>query len=244
MINIVRFNWPIYVFVICFLITLCAVNIFIPMPSNYRMVIWIIVIAAALNTIISLGVSHYIYDLSDMYLYNWLDTIEMPAHGSFANIHSGFDETSAALKVKFPQANWQLLDFYDPVYNTEKSILRARTRYPSPPETKSIDHKKWDLKELRLDVCFCLFAVHEIRDAAEKTLFFRQAAQYLKPGGKIIMAEHQRDLANFLAFGYGFFHFFSTAHWRKSLAAVPDLEIKKEFRVTPFVKIFVIQKNG
>lgn len=240
-VNIVRFNWPLYVAAALIVTGLLCMNTLLKPPPPLRTLLALAAVAGSVQTILSLLVSHYVYDLSDMYRFGWLSRLGIESKGHFANIHSGFDETSAALKAHFPGSNWQLLDFYDDAHNTEASIARARRLYPASPETRRIKHDSWRLQADSLDACFCLFAVHEIRDKAQKVRFFREAASHLKPGGKIVVAEHLRDLPNFLVFGYGFLHFFSGRHWRKCIHAA-GLEVADSFRVTPFVKIFVIQK--
>ena len=60
-----------------------------------------------------------------------------------------------------------------------------------------------------------------------------------KPGGRIVMAEHLRDPANFVAFGPGFLHFHSAANWRKCWENA-GLRGSDEFAVTPWVRFFVI----
>ena len=54
------------------------------------------------------------------------------------------------------------------------------------------------------------------------------------------VVEHVRDVANFLAFGPGFLHFHSTGTWRRAWrsAGVHDV---CQFRVTPFVRVFVLK---
>ena len=59
----------------------------------------------------SLLVSWYVYDLSNLYKLSWLfpnnDNIKI------VNIHAGFDETSVLLSAKFPNAELIVFDFYD-----------------------------------------------------------------------------------------------------------------------------------
>ena len=209
--NIVRFNWPIYVFVLILVSGLLSVSFLPGIAPAFQVFFQGLAMGISAFTLLTLFVSFYIYDLSELNTYTWLNKIELSKTGNFANIHSGFDETSASLKKRFPSASWKLCDFYNPLYNTEGSIKRARKKYPCPPETIVIDHKDWKLEPDSYSAIFCLFAVHEIRSLEEKQRFFAQAAIHLKSGGKLVMAEHQRDLANFLVFGHGAFHFFCRA---------------------------------
>ncbi len=241
--NIVRFNWPIYVFVIVGLCFLGLLILYLELTPTIKMILTGLIAGTAGFTILTLLVSWYIYDVSELNTYNWLERIKIPQQGNFANIHSGFDETSEPLKKRFPVANWTLCDFYNPDYNTEGSILRARKRYPCLSETIVIDHKDWKLQQNGYDTLFCIFSVHEIRSLQEKKKFFEQSALHLKSGGKLVMAEHQRDLPNFLVFGHGAFHFFSFSHWKEAIGSIPSLHITEVFKVTPFIKIFVVEKK-
>ena len=86
---------------------------------------------------------------------------------------------------------------------------------------------------------FGLLAIHELRSEAERTAWFAEARRCLRQGGRLILLEHTRDFANFLAFGPGFLHFHSPASWRRCWEGA-GLQALDEFRVTPWVRIFVI----
>jgi SAM-dependent methyltransferase len=87
------------------------------------------------------------------------------------------------------------------------------------------------------DTIFLLFMAHEFRHAEARLLFFREIARVLAPYGRVVIVEHLRDLANFLAFGPGFFHFQSRQTWLSTLHAA-GLKIVCESKITPFIRVF------
>jgi len=195
------------------------------------------------GTIISLLVSYYVYDRSGIYELNWLNNRQINTNGIIVNINAGFDETSVSLTQKYPQAELLVYDFYDPQKHTEISIERARKAYPPFPGTKTIDTTDIPLKPNDIDHIFLIFAAHEIRNEEERIIFFNQLQKTLKPGGTMIVTEHLRDLSNFLAYNFGYFHFFSRKTWEGDFKAA-ELEIADEFKITPFITTFILKKNG
>ncbi|MBA2611057.1 MAG: methyltransferase [Bacteroidetes bacterium] len=236
--NIVRFNWQFYVIAIIAIAGLQFAKQYL--PPSFQVFADIFLLLSTLGILVSLAVSLYIYDLSNLYALDWL-TVSSPQQ--IANINAGFDETSALLMQKYPTANLQVFDFYDPAKHTEISIERARKAYPTYPGTKTIRTSAIPLKEKSTDVVFLILAAHEIRNAEERIVFFKQLKNALTPTGKIIVVEHQRDLANFFAYNFGFFHFHSKATWKKAFND-SGLHLEKEFKITPFISTFILNKNG
>ncbi len=239
--NIVRFNWHFYVlaFAAIFLILLGGLFLW---PSCSLLAI-IASALIALPLISSLLVSYYIYDRSALYSLSWLDQLSLRKGRLIVNIHAGFDESSHLLKHKFPEAELSVLDFYDPVKHTEVSIKRARKAYPAFPGTQAISTSQLPLAESSSDCIFLILAAHEIRNEEERLAFFNGLKQALKPGGKIIVTEHLRDLPNFLAYTIGFFHFLPESHWRKAFND-SGLHIEQRFRITLFINTFILTKHG
>jgi SAM-dependent methyltransferase len=131
------------------------------------------------------------------------------------------------------------LFFYDQALHTEVSVKRARKAYPPYPGTLSIRTDNVPLSEDTADVIFLLFSAHEIRDHAEREVFFTRLKKALKPGGSIIIAEHLRDPLNFLAYNFGFFHFFSRRTWEQTFTKA-GLSIIAESTITPFITTFTL----
>jgi SAM-dependent methyltransferase len=190
---------------------------------------------------VSLGVSHLIYDRSDLYRWHWLER----ALGGVKNkrivfCHAGFDEASEALRERLA-GEWRIIDHFDPATMTEASIRRARKMYPPTPGTEAAPFDKWPVGDGWADVVFGILAVHELRTVGERAKWFAEAKRCLADGGRMVVVEHVRDAANFLAFGPGFLHFHSVKNWERSWEG-EGLRLRDGFRITPFVRVFVIEK--
>lgn len=237
--NIVRFNWHFYVLAFGFLLMILVLLNSTTTPIDiYFSILGILVF---LSTFISLLVSYYVYDFSELYQLNWIDSSN--ENKKIININAGFDETSFLLKNKFPNSKLTVFDFYDPKQHTEISIKRARKAYPLFPNTKSVSTNSLPFADNEADQIFITFAAHEIRNEQERVIFFKELARILKPAGQVIITEHLRDTANFLAYNIGFLHFYSNKTWHKTFE-IANFIIKKEQKLTPFISTFTLTKNG
>lgn len=242
MLNIVLFNWPLYVVALFLAIVCTTAVIVLPLPS------WLVILllagasGATYFLVVSLAVSYIIYDQSPLYRWMWVKDLLTIAPQQIANIHAGFDESSEALHNLFPQANLVIVDLYDPKRMTEPSIARARRLRPTKQLTLSVDPGAIPLAEGSCDAVFLLFAAHEIRDAQERLRLFGEVSRILTPGGTVLLVEHRRDLTNFLAFGPGFLHFYPQSEWLR-LAAESGLHVVRTFSMTPFVGVLLLAKG-
>lgn len=237
--TIARFNWPFYVAALAVLIGATA-GAFTLTGGFMRLVMLAAALAAAYFLIGSLGVSHLVYDRSDLYRLGWVDR----ALGGMKPVgvifcHAGLDETSRALRDRLRPAKWTVLDHFDAASMTEASIQRARRMFPPTAETVPAPFAHWPAPDADADAVFALFAVHEFRQDAERRAWFAEARRCLRSGGRVIVVEHLRDLANFIAFGPGFMHFHSRAAWERSWRGA-GLKTIDEFCVTPWVRVFVL----
>lgn len=238
-INIVRFNWHFYLLSAIFIIGLSVASFFFAAPLNY--LLFGGSLAAISTTLISLAVSFYVYDLSGIYDLNWIEP--NAANGVIVNINAGFDEISDNLEAKFPAAKLVVCDFYDAAKHTEISIERARRTYPPFPGTQQISTAKMPFETDSVAAIFLFFAAHEIRVESEKIMFFNEINRCLDSRGEIYVVEHLRDAANFFAYNIGFLHFFSKDSWRRVFAGA-NFKIAHETKITPFVSLFRLTKNG
>jgi hypothetical protein len=237
--TIARFNWPFYVVAGLVLIASTTGYFLLPgFPLKLGSVLFFI--GAAWFIFGSLGVSHYIYDRSDLYRWEWLDRALQGTvlhHAVFC--HCGFDEASAELRDRFQDAKWQVIDHFDQSRMTEASIRRARALFPAATGTLSAPHNAWPLTAGSTDLVFGLLAIHELRSEAERSAWFAESRRSLRQGGRIVLVEHVRDIANFLAFGPGFLHFHSAASWRRCWESAGFRSIDR-FSVTQFIQVFVL----
>ncbi|MFT3683125.1 MAG: methyltransferase domain-containing protein [Ferruginibacter sp.] len=234
--NILSFNRHFYIAGLGILALLLASRIFIEWPAS---LFWIVLAAFLYGFTAPLIVSAYVYDLSGYYEFDWLKKVikDNKVVKSITNINAGFDETSFIIESKFPSAEIKVFDFYDAARHTEPAIKRARKVSITYPGTATIQTGSIPLESNSVDIVFLLSAAHEIRSYNEKVTFLKECRRICKPGGKVIMVEHLRDLPNFLAFTVGFTHFFSRQHWKKAFthAGFQDLE---ETKFTAFMSIF------
>ena len=237
--NIVRFNRHFYLFSAVVVTVLLTASLFLRAPFNFLLIGGCL--ATILVTVISLVVSFYVYDCSGIYDLNWIES--KTPRGAIVNINAGFDEISKTLKKRFPDAQLIVCDFYDAARHTEISIERARKTYPPFPETQSISTTKIPFENNSIETIFLFFAAHEIRLESEKTEFFHELNRCLMSRGEIYVVEHLRDGANFFAYNIGFLHFFSKASWRRVFTEA-NFKIAKETKLTPFVSLFTLSKNG
>jgi hypothetical protein len=239
MLAIARFNWPFYVVAALVLFGAIAGVCLAPGPRT-KLACLIVLAGAAWFLIGSLGVSHLIYDRSDLYRWDWL---ELALRGTTPRqiifCHSGFDEASQSLRVKMRDTEWKVLDHFDAKRMTEPSIRRARRLFPPTPGTLPAVYNAWPTATASADFVFGLLAIHELRSEMERTAWFSEAKRCLKKDGRVVLVEHVRDAANFLAFGPGFVHFHSPASWRRCWENA-NFKAIDELRITPFVRVFVL----
>jgi SAM-dependent methyltransferase len=212
------------------------------LKEEYRLYLYFLCFFIVGTILISLAVSYYVYDLSGLYKLNWLEGIKV-SRSKIVNIHAGFDETSDLLRDKFKPENLIVFDFYDPIKHTEISIKRARKAYPPFPSTERVTTTKLPLADKSVDTIFVLFSAHEVRNESERIDFFKELKRVVRPTGKIIITEHLRDVANFLAYSIGFLHFYSRSSWYRVLDTA-QLKIQEEKKCTPFISTFILKSDG
>src|ERR1035437_4255765 len=153
----------------------------------------------------SLIVSHYVYNRSGLYHWNWLASRfqKRPAH--WANIHAGLDQTTDAIDRLFPDPAHKVLDIYNARFMTEPSIKRARRHSDSRQQSEPADPSSLPILDSECDAIFLIFAAHELRNREDRQKLFREVSRSLKTGGQVIVVEPLRDWANLFAYGPGAF---------------------------------------
>lgn len=237
--TIARFNWPFYVAAL--LVSLASfVGFFLLASLELKVVCGLAFAGAAWFLFGSLGVSHLIYDQSDLYRWHWLERALRGANMRQAILcHCGFDDASPGLRKAMGDVQWQLLDHFDANQMTEPSIRRARAMFPPTPGTLPCRYDAWPVAADSADAVFGFLAIHELRSEAERSLWFAESRRCLRQGGRVVLVEHVRDPANFFAFGPGFLHFHSPASWRRCWERAHFRSLD-EFRVTPFIRVFIL----
>ncbi len=238
--QILRFNWRFYLettggAAFAFLVA-------VQLPQVWRVPLIAGGSLAIYWTCSSLLASYYIYDRYPIYRLNWLARQLPRAPRHWVNIHAGLDESSHLLPELFPSAEGRVLDIYDPREMPEHSIKEARRMHPSPVETTPARWNSLPLRSGTIDVALVMFAAHELRRDQARVQLFGELARALTKDGEVALIEHTRNWANFLAFGPGFFHFFSKSVWRRAASAA-GLQVRKEISMTPFVSVFMLRRT-
>ena len=235
--QILIYNWHFYAAALAFDLVVALLLIKLPSHTAWRPALYFIAIPPTFWALSSVVVSHYVYDRSPLYRWEWLKAVLRNQTGTWLNIHAGLDQTTAPLSRIFPDAQITSLDIYTPSQMTEPSIARARRR-ASPAPHRTADPAALPSADATYDAIFLIFAAHELRAHDAKLALFRELHRILNQNGCIIVVEHLRDWNNFLAYGPGFLHFFSLPEWL-SVSGESALQAIHTRSVTPFVKCMV-----
>jgi SAM-dependent methyltransferase len=246
--QIVLFNWPFYA---AATLAVIAAPLTIPhLPASWwlRVPAWSGTGLVALWLVTSLAASWIVYDRSRLMQWNWV----LQALGfdprTWINLHAGHDESSEALRRLFAHGDGRVFDIFDADEMTEPSIARARLRSrrelrgatpglaPEP-----VDYRRLPLANGTIDVATLLLSAHELRSEAARGALFTELRRVVGPGGRVVVAEHLRNWANFLAYGPGFLHFHSRRTWLRCFTR-HRFDVHAEFSITPFVRIFVLRR--
>jgi SAM-dependent methyltransferase len=241
--QIVRFNWPKYVQAAAATLALLLGASLLPLP-------WWAILGIDCGATLAMGwllmslvVSHVVYDRSRLCRWRWIGALLDRVPATWVNIHAGFDESSAALGRMFPSARKRVLDIFDRVEMREPSIARARRLSSATVERDHADLRRLPIESGSAELVTLLLAAHEIRRSDSRDEFFAELSRIVTPGGRIVLAEHLRDWPNFLAFGPGFVHFHSRRTWLRA-AERAGLHTVRELSITPFVRVFVFERKS
>jgi hypothetical protein len=234
--QILRYNVGFYVFSVIALLVGVAVLIVLPLPFGLR---WLGGAAECLGAwwlCASIVASYWIYDSSELMRWEWLARLVPEKPARWVNLHAGLDESSVALSQMWgaPSA---VFDFFDEGEMTEKSIHRARASAAGTAE--SVSYRKLPLEDGVADLVCVIFSAHELRSSSAREAFFSELSRVVTD--RLLVVEHVRDFANFIAFGPGFFHFFPDGEWRR-LGKGAGFRLGASGRMTPFVRYYIWEK--
>lgn len=236
--RIFLYNWPTYVGTWTVAVALAVAAAFVRGASGA--VLGAAAAVALVWSAASLAVSHYVYDRSPLVEGRWLSSLLPARTQTWATIDAGLD-AEVALEEVMPGRCLARLDVYDGTTVRAPSVERARTLTPRSHAATRCPATALALPDASCDVVGVVFTAHEIRDAGAREQFFLDVKRALRGGGRLLLVEHLRDAANFLAFGPGFLHFQPRAEWLR-LAGAADFRIAAETRVTPWVMALALEK--
>lgn len=232
---ILRYNWPLYAAGIATVAVGTAAATFLHRPLLRAAAAAAAVVAGWL-AVASLAASWWVYDRSELYRWTWLPRTLPTIPRGVLVIHSGLDEASMHVTATWPSAEVQSVDVHGGSGATTASLRRARTRVGRATDP-------CPLEPVEFDAVVALLAAHEIRDADARTNLFVDLHDRLRPGGRLILVEHVRDLANALAYGPAIGHFYPVHEWRRAIDA-SGMQLRTTERITPFVVLLIAEKPG
>ena len=238
--KIVRFNWPWYAAAVLITAALSVVITLSSLLALGHMLAWALIAFADGWLLVSLAVSHYVYDRSAVARGGWLDgetAGQDPKH--VAIFHLGQDEASAHTTRLLPSATILIFDVYHSEHSGSPSLARAR-QLAVAASTPAVCNQL-PLADGSIDFALVIFAAHELRDDGVRADFFRELARIIGPRGRALVVEHLRDGWNFCAYGPGFFHFLGRRTWLRTFAQA-GLQVTQESRMTPWVRRFELTK--
>lgn len=239
--QIIEFNWPQYLAGSLSVLLGAGLCMSRALPDWFRILSAIGTTVGAWWLVASVLASWWIYDHSKLTEWRWLSSLTGPI-SKWANVHAGFDETTEFLDLIYAGSSGTTIEIFDANEMTEPSIHRARRSHPSFGRFISGSSTSLPLAAGSHDVVFLLFAAHEVRSRPLRIELLRESLRSVKPGGKLVIVEHLRSLSNFIAFGFGFFHFYSRRSWMKD-AATAGWIAEKQTNVTAFVTAFTWTKR-
>lgn len=193
-------------------------------------------------SLLSLGVSYYVYDYSPLSCGRWLLPLLPSSTTRWSGIDAGLD-AEVALDAVMPGQCAGRIDIYDPATMGAASVRRARQQTLRTVPAVAASPGALPLDDASCDCVLVVFTAHEIRCQPTRERFFAEVKRTLRPGGRMLVVEHVRDLANFVAFGPGCLHFQTRREWLR-LARLTGLAVAHERRVTPWIRVFAFEKEA
>lgn len=224
---ILRYNWPLYLAGLATTATGAVLAASRHRDPGLRSVGGAAALGAGWLSVASLAASWWVYDRSELYRWTWLDRAVPRVPERVLVAHAGLDEASQPVRRVWPAAHVEPVDVHGGTGPMTGSLQRARTGGAPVPGGG------WD-DEAPFDVAVAFLAAHEIRTADGRDGLFADIRSRLRPGGRLVLVEHVRDLVNALAYGPAVGHFYPVREWRRVIRAAGFEPIREE-RITPFL---------
>jgi SAM-dependent methyltransferase len=231
-ITVVRFNWPKYVGVLALAAATVAARL-AEAPRPACVLACVVCVPAVTFTAASLAATWWVYDHRRVYE---LLTTGLADIGDWAVVHAGFDESAQVLCSAIGRPPTAVAEIG---VRSVPTLRRAHRRSARAATRRLVGDLP--LGAGSLDSIFVTFAAHEVRDRDGQRLLFSALRQALRPGGRLIVTEHSRDMANAAVYGPGALHFQPLATWH-ARAAEAGLSAETQIHITPFVQRVVYRR--
>jgi hypothetical protein len=223
--KVVRFNWPKYLAA-----GVLLVGAVVARTANASIVLscslWALGSLGLLWTGTSLVATWWVYDHRHVYRHVAAGLGDL---GEWGTVHAGFDDATAVLRRVIERPPTAIVELAAPA---GPSLRRAR-RWTQHLSSR-LSWADFRLTDGSLDTIFVTFAAHEFRNLDLQRSMFIELHRALRPGGRLVITEHPRDLRNFAVYGPGVFHFQRVATWYERSAELGML-LRGDETITPFV---------
>ena len=233
--KILRFNWPWYAGALAATALGLAALFWWISPGPWQVTAVACLAIGNGWLLLSLVVSHLVYDRSALSRGGWLDDLQA---GTVAILHAGHDEGSEHVARRLPDAKRHVFDICDPAGDISPSLRRARAEAANSAAV--VSSGSIPLSDGAVDLAVVVFSAHELRDHGIRTGFFRELARIVGPQGRILVVEHQRDAWNLLAYGPGCLHFLPRSAWLQTFTE-SGLRLARDATCTPWVHAFELR---
>ena len=240
------YNWPIFAGLLFFGVAALGASYLVSAPWS-----WLFAASGigAVGLIASiLTASFFVYDWGRQHEYDRLAQLgKLDQVNVVIDITCGKLRGTRGLLPNFQGGHYFLIDIYDAQKMPDAALRRAREMEPPLQAERRIYQRPGKATGLPLphnwaDIIYCDFSLHELQDATDRQALFAEFARILKPGGRLLIAEHGRDWLNLTAFGPGAFSFFSPATWEKHIQQA-GLVIQHHERWRGLVHLWVAERQ-
>lgn len=235
--RIAGYNWPLYVVAGCGIVAGLVAASWPGAPSAVRSLALLGIAAAVWFSCSSFLAFHWMFDRSDLLSGRWLGAEVPTPPQRYVQINAGLEETTIPVHDVFPEASGTMLDIYGTASMTEPALSRARRQTAGVAAVKARPDAL-PVGDAWCDLVLVMLVAHEIRDRGLRERFFHELRRIVSADGTVVLVEHLRDVAAALAFGPGVFHFLPYHEWIR-LGRLAGLEVQRERRITPFVRVFL-----
>jgi ubiquinone/menaquinone biosynthesis C-methylase UbiE len=241
------YNWPIFGGALFFGGVALTAGFWLESPWNW--ILWIAGIGSIgliLNILIA---SFIVYDWGSKREYDRLiELADLQQANVIIDITCGKLRGTQGLLSRLKQGHYFLIDVYDAKKMTDPALRWAREMAPPLEAERRIYRRTASPEALPIphnwaDVVYCSFSLHELQNNEDRQKIFAEFARILKPNGKLLLAEHGRDLPNFIAFGLGVLSFFSPGTWAKHIKEA-GLTIQHHERWRGLVHLWVAERKA
>lgn len=214
-------NWPVFIGVLFFASVTLTASLWLSTPWN-----WLFTLSGSAALVVAVSIiltSFFVYDWGTRREYDRLAELGQVNQANVViDVTAGKLRGTRGLLPHHQNGHYFLVDIFDPQKMKDPALHRARHMEPPLLTDRRIYRREAKPDRLPLphqwaDVVYCNFSLHEVEDSADRDALFAEFARILKPGGRLLIAEHGRDLPNLLAFGPGAMSFFSQSTWEGHL---------------------------